>query len=319
MRSEQGTDVTRLAVSADLRDSFERLKAELLTDLGPAEIEPYRQLAERRAPELATLANTFGMEWEDLSLEGGVEVTRLWPRGSVAKERSGTIVFLHGGGLIAGCRADGLDVVLEPAAALSVEVWTVEYGLAPSTRFADAVEQCLTAVDAALSAGSGPVVIAGQSAGGGLAAAVTLLDRDRTGGRLAGQLLICPMLHPASDTTSMLQFESDPLWSRISNATAWRAAQGKAEQHTGIGPAGQHERLDALPPTFLDSGSAEVFRDDIVSFASRLWAAGVPTELHVWEGGYHGFDGVEPLAPVSRQSRTARTTWLGRLLSGGIS
>lgn len=162
------------------------------------------------------------------------------------------------------------------------------------------------------------MVIAGQIAGGGLAAALALLDRDRTGGRLAGQLLICPMLDDRSDTTSMKQFESDPLWSRISNITAWEAALSGTGDRPATGPPARHPRPEGLPPTYLDSGRAEVFHDDIVAFASQLWAANVPTELHVWDGGYHGFDGAQPSAEVSRQARSSRKTWLRRILNGGI-
>lgn len=304
-------------VSADLQASYQRLKSELITDLGAGDIGRYRELAESRAANRDVVQRTYNMCSEEMRLDKGLPITRLWSTDAPEVART-IVVFLHGGGLIAGNRYDGLDVVLEPAAELNAEVWTVEYGLAPETTFGAAVEQCFQAVDAACSANRGPVIIAGQSAGGGLAAAVTLLDRDRTGGRLAGQLLVCPMLDDRSDTASMRQFDSDPLWSRVSNLTAWQAALGGTGHRAGITPAGHRNDLEGLPPTYLDSGSAEVFRDDIVEWASRLWGARVPTELHVWEGGYHGFDGAAPSASVSLQARAARITWLARILSGGV-
>ena len=76
--------------------------------------------------------------------------------------------------------------------------------------------------------------------------------------------------------------------------------------------------LEGLPPTFIDCASAEPFRDEIVIFASRLWAAGVCAELHVWPGGPHGYDRIAPDAPMSKQAREARLAWLRRVFTGTI-
>jgi acetyl esterase/lipase len=72
--------------------------------------------------------------------------------------------------------------------------------------------------------------------------------------------------------------------------------------------------LSALPPTYVDAGSAEVFRDECVDYASRIWAAGGAAELHVWSGGFHGFDALYPDADLSRAARATRTAWLRRTL-----
>ncbi|GAA0941598.1 hypothetical protein GCM10009559_37240 [Pseudonocardia zijingensis] len=80
---------------------------------------------------------------------------------------------------------------------------------------------------------------------------------------------------------------------------------------------GRAADLSGLPPTYLDAGSAEVFRDEVVQYASRLWACGTQAELHIWAGGYHGFDLFAPHAPVSVAARAAREDWLGRVLLFG--
>lgn len=320
-----GDQYGTLHVADDLRAGLDALRGEVLTDLASIDdIRQYQRTALERSPDPAPLLAQFQMRAETVELAAGASYERYRPVGSAASR--GIIVFVHGGGLIAGSRFDGVEVALEPAAALGLEVWSVEYGIAPDTAFSRAVDTCVSVVDAALAAGVGPVVIAGQSAGGGLAAAAAQLVRDRTaadadenasdqaGELLIGQLLVCPMLDDRSETASMRQFESDPSWSRISNITAWRAALAGDGGETAQVP-GRAQSLAGLPQTFLDTGSAEVFRDDIVSYAAGLWAAGVPTELHVWEGGFHAFDCVVPEAEVSRAARAARTTWLQRVFA----
>ena len=159
------------------------------------------------------------------------------------------------------------------------------------------------------------LLVAGVSAGGGLAASLALMSRDRGGPALLGQLLICPMLDDRDDTESTRQFESGP-WNRSNNRVAWSALLG----HDGAGPntsayaaPARAADLSGLPPTYLEVGSAEVFRDENVEYASRLWAAGVATELHVWAGGFHCFWQIEHAA-VSQAATSARDDWLGRLL-----
>lgn len=74
------------------------------------------------------------------------------------------------------------------------------------------------------------------------------------------------------------------------------------------------EDLSGLPRTYVDCGSAEVFRDETVAWASALWAAGVDAELHVWPGAFHGFTSMEPGAAVSRSATDALADWTTRLL-----
>lgn len=66
---------------------------------------------------------------------------------------------------------------------------------------------------------------------------------------------------------------------------------------------------------YVDAGSAEVFRDEAVDYATRIWAAGGQAELHVWAGGFHGFDALFPRAALSASARRVRSDWLGRILA----
>ena len=160
-------------------------------------------------------------------------------------------------------------------------------------------------------------MVGGGSAGGGLAAGVTLMARDRKDPEVVGQLLICPMLDHRNVTVSSEQYDGDDaLWSRTMNEFGWRCLLGDTpddEVPAYVSPALAGD-LSGLPPAYIDAGSAEVFRDEDVAYATGIWAAGGQAELHIWAGGFHGFDLIYPAARVSAAARAARNDWLARLL-----
>jgi acetyl esterase/lipase len=161
------------------------------------------------------------------------------------------------------------------------------------------------------------IVIAGGSAGGGLAAAVALMARDRGGPALAGQMLMCPMLDDRNDTPSAVQMAGLGVWDRAANHTGWTALLGEARGGPDVSPYAAPARatdLSGLPPAFIDVGSAETFRDEDVTYASRIWQAGGAAELHVWPGGFHGF-AMMSQAAISQDAMAAQVSWLRRLLS----
>ena len=90
----------------------------------------------------------------------------------------------------------------------------------------------------------------------------------------------------------------------------WRMALGPEAER-----ASPRFALSGLPTTYIDTGSAEVFRDEDAAYAGRIWAAGGQAELHVWAGGFHGFDALFPRADISVTARRTRTDWLARVLS----
>jgi len=239
------------------------------------------------------------------------------------------IYWVHGGGMIMGDRYSQIDIPLDWLAEFGAVVVSVDYRLAPEVSGTTAVEDCYagllwTAEHAAeLGVDPGKLVIAGTSAGGGLAAGAALLARDRNGPALAGQILIGPMLDHRNDTTSSLQFDDgDVIWSRSANAFGWESVLadiGDGPVPSCVSPA-LAEDLSGLPSTYIDVGSAEVFRDEAVAYATRIWAAGGRAELQVWSGGCHGFDALFPHAALSRTARRTRSDWLGRVLAGaGVS
>lgn len=251
-----------------------------------------------------------------------VEVIVCLPTGVSAP--TAAVLHTHGGGMIIGDARTGLAEIMEWAAALQLAVVSVEYRLAPETPHPGPVEDCYAALvwTARNAAGLGVdpdrIVVAGASAGGGLAAALALMARDRADVSLAGQLLIYPMLDDRNETFSAHQMRGVGVWDQVSNDTGWTALLGEDRGGPDVSPYAAPARatdLSGLPPAFIDVASTETFRDEDVAYASRIWQAGGVAELHVWPGGCHGFDAFAPEARISREARAARLRWLRELLA----
>lgn len=161
------------------------------------------------------------------------------------------------------------------------------------------------------------VVLGGASAGGGLAAATALRLRDEGVGGICGLLLCDPMLDDRMDTDSARTLADVGPWTAKSNEFGWRALLGPRAGGEDVSPyeaPGRATDLSGLPPTYVDVGSADLFVDEDVAFASRIWSCGGDCELHVWPGGYHGFELLVPTARLSRDAVEARSRWLARVL-----
>jgi acetyl esterase/lipase len=231
---------------------------------------------------------------------------------------------IHGGGMIMGDNRGGLPLLLDFVADLGMAVVSVEYRLAPETPHPGPVEDCYAGLTWVASHASeigvdpARIVVGGVSAGGGLSAGVALLSRDRGGPALAGQLLICPMLDDRNESVSARQMAGLGVWDLAANDVGWSALLGPARGGPDVSPYAAPARaldLSGLPPAYIDVGSAETFRDEDVAYASRIWRAGGVAELHVWPGGFHGFEGAVPQAALSRDAKASVTAWLRRLLS----
>lgn len=232
------------------------------------------------------------------------------------------IYWMHGGGMVMGDRFSQIDIPLEWLDEFGAVVVSVDYRLAPEATGTALVDDCyqglLWIAEHADELGIDParIVVAGASAGGGLAAGATLLARDLGTPAIAAQMLICPMLDHRNTSTSSRQYSGGPgVWTREMNEFGWHAVLGARADEVSpyISPA-LADDLSGLPTTYIDTGSAEVFRDEDTDYATRIWAAGGQAELHVWAGGFHGFDALYPQAHISATARRTRTDWLARLL-----
>jgi acetyl esterase/lipase len=131
-------------------------------------------------------------------------------------------------------------------------------------------------------------------------------------------MLMCPMLDDRNETPSSHELDREGVWDRGDNLAGWQALLGPAQGGPDVSPYAAPARasdLSGLAPAFVDVGSVETFRDEDVAYATRIWQAGGAAELHVWPGGFHGFDQIAPDATLSRAARSARSAWLRRLVA----
>jgi len=234
------------------------------------------------------------------------------------------ILLLHSGGMMFGDRFSGADHALGWVEQTGAVLVTVDYRLAPEHPDPVPFEDCYASLEwfaaAAPDLGvrSDRILVAGASAGGGLAAGVALAARDRGGPSICGQLLDYPMLDDRGLTASTAAFDGIGVWDRVSNETGWRALLGDRAGSDDVSAYAAPARatdLSGLPPAFIDVGSAEIFRDEAVAYAQRLWEAGVDVELHVWPGAFHACDIFAAHATISRAMIAARDGWLRRVLA----
>jgi len=231
------------------------------------------------------------------------------------------VYFMHGGGYVFGThRMDDLRFDRWCPELNCVGV-SVEYRLAPETPYPGPMEDCYAGLKwawdnaAMLGIDRRRLGIGGASAGGGLAAGLALLARDRGEVPLAFQLLIYPMIDDRM-TRASASWEV-PIWTPRSNDAGWRAYLGSlfGGDVPAYAAASRATDLSGLPPAFVPVGALDGFLDEDVDYAMRLTHAGVPTELHVYPGGPHGFDGLLPGTRLARRARRDMEEWLARMFA----
>jgi len=250
----------------------------------------------RRALQLRTIGRRYDVEV--LRLESGAGVRLHRPAG--VTEPAPALLWIHGGGYVMGTAKQDDGLCQRFTRQLGITVAAVDYRLAPEHPYPAPLEDCysalrwlagLPAVDPAR------VAIGGASAGGGLAAALALLARDRGEVRPILQVLAYPML---DDRTSASPTNvSYRLWSPNSNRFGWAAYLAGADPQLAV-PA-RRDDLSGLAPAWIGVGTHDLFHDEDLAYAERLTRAGVPCHVEVVPGAFHGFDLLLPKAQVSRE------------------
>lgn len=218
------------------------------------------------------------------------------------------LLWIHGGGLVLGSPEQDDRANMEFVRELGIVVASVKYRLAPRDPAPAAVEDAyaglrgLVARAGELGIDPHRIAVGGASAGGGLAAALSLLAHDRGEVRPAFQLLVYPMLDDRTVTRTDLAGRTVRLWTAKSNRFGWTSYLGVEPGSDGVSPYAAPARRDdlrGLPPAWIGVGTLDLFHDEDLEYARRLDAAGVPCELRVVPGAFHGFDGLFPRADVT--------------------
>ena len=219
------------------------------------------------------------------------------------------VMWLHGGGYAIGAPEQSRATARRLVAATDCVVVLPDYRLSTQAPYPAALHDCYDALlwlrDHAdeLGVAHDQLVVGGESAGGGLTAAVTLLARDRGEVAVAFQVPLYPMIDDRPTASS--RDNDAPVWNTATNRAAWDLYLG--DLRWGDVPAyaapSRATELRGLPPTITFVGDVEPFHDEVLAYAAALEEAGVPVTSRVFNGAFHGFDIVAASAPVSRQAR----------------
>jgi acetyl esterase/lipase len=231
------------------------------------------------------------------------------------------VVFLHAGGMISGSVELFDAPVARYVSASGVPLLSVDYRRAPEHPHPTPIEDAYAGLSwlhehaAELGVRPDRIAVMGDSAGGGMAAALAILARDRGGPAIARQILIMPML---DDRTTMPDPHVAPfaVWSYDDNITGWQALLGDAAGSPDVPAHAAPARLDdatGLPPAYLEVGQLDIFRDEDTAYATKLSLAGVPVEFHLHAGVPHEFDFVAFESDVARRAMAGRIRFLRSL------
>ena len=234
------------------------------------------------------------------------------------------LLWVHGGGLVIGAPEQDAALCAHTAAELGIPVFAPRYRLAPEARFPEPLDDVQTAwvwlrANAAeFSADPAAVVIGGESAGAGLAAALVQRLHDTETVQPVAQWLFAPMLDDRTAARTELDGLNHFIWDNASNRFGWSSYLGDGPVADHAVPARRAD-LSGLPPTWLCTGDIELFHDEIADYAARLRSSGVEVELDVVPGGAHGFENWAWSAPVSQALMQRAWAWLRPRLTRAAS
>lgn len=282
--------------------------------VGPRSLRPVRLLTKLMGARAAIAVRAHA---EVVAVDSDVSVRVFRP--VTARHPAAALLWIHGGGLVIGDAAQDDRACRRWADQLGIVVASVEYRLAPEHPFPIPLEDCYTALRWLAGqphVAADRIAIGGASAGGGLAAALALLAKERGEIQPVLQLLVYPMLDDRTALRTDVDERRLRLWDQTSNRLGWRSYLGPtaAGNVPPLAAPARYQDLSGLPPAWIGVGTNDLFHDEDVAYAQRLQQAGVPCTLHVVPGAYHGFDTIEARAPISRTFLQAQTTALDAAL-----
>lgn len=233
------------------------------------------------------------------------------------------LYWVHGGGLVLGQAEQDEFMLKKFVNDMNCVVVAVDYRLAPDHPFPTPLEDCYAGLEYVfdkaenLNIDIGHIVIGGASAGGGLVAALAQFACDHGKIPLAHQLLLYPMLDPLNITQAGGDIDDTYIWTRANNLFGWTSYLGKKPEEGTIpkyASALYNHDLTNLPSATIMVGDIDLFAQECTVYAAKLSAAGVPIELHIYPGGVHGFEGVNPEAWISQKFLATRDNKLKAVL-----
>jgi acetyl esterase/lipase len=286
-----------------------------------------RANAETYLSMLGPSVDTAGLEIDDRAIpgpDGASEVpVRVYRPVAAASTTVPGLIYLHGGGFFAGSLDTEHGGACALARELGIVVVSVDYRLAPEHPFPAGVEDSYAALvwvhanAAELGIDPARIGVVGGSAGGGIAAGLALLARDRDGPSLCFQYLGIPELDDRLDTWSMRNFTATPMWSRPSALKSWAWYLGTGEDpatRTDVSPYASPARaadVTGLPPTYISVMEYDPLRDEGIAYATALLRSGVTVELHLFPGTFHGSSMITAAA-ISKREHAERIAVLRR-------
>ncbi len=248
-----------------------------------------------------------GLRSEEVELPG--HPTMHVHRREVGGTPAPVVLWIHGGGYIMGKPSTEGRWAKAFLEAIDCVVVCPGYRLAPKHQFPAALDDLLAAVawirEQGPSRGVDPdrLVVAGESAGGGLAAALVQRLHD-DGVPMVSQVLVYPMLDDRTAVRTDIGRKDHLAWSNGSNHYGWSSYLGEApgsEMLPEYAVPARREDLSGLPPAWIGVGDLDVFHDEDREYARRLEEAGIRVQLELPTGAPHGFPSVEPNAPISQE------------------
>lgn len=254
--------------------------------------------------------------------EGAPEVRLRSYRPRGAEGPLPAVYYIHGGGMVIGAIETEDAVARWLCGAVGCAAVSVEYRLAPENPHPAPVEDCyaglawIAANAERLGIDPDRIAVYGGSAGGGLAAAMAIVARDRRGPKLAFQMLLYPMLDDRCCTPSCREIDDIGVFDGWASEEGWRALLGERWATDAVEPAAAPARssdLSGLPPAWIDVGELDALRDESVEYALRLMQAGVATDLRVYPGVFHAWEFFVPEADASTRVKAERVSALRRV------
>jgi acetyl esterase/lipase len=281
-----------------------------------------RALAEQMRHMASAVDLPAGISIEERMIDGPVgapalQVLLIFPPAQAGPRPA--ILHMHGGGYVVGSAQMYRAHLAKLSLHLGAMIVSVNYRLAPETIFPGAIEDCyaalkwLSAEAGTLNVNASRIAVAGESAGGGLAAALAILARDRGEVALIAQILTYPMLDDRTGATiDAGAGVGEFIWTPAANRFGWASLLGHTSGEEDVSPyaaAARCDGLSGLPAAFIAVGDLDLFLEEDLEYARRLARASVPIALKVYPGAVHAFNLVEQSASAQQYEVDLRAAY----------